>query len=54
MKFFASFDDFGLAEYYNLARNDIDVLKMYVCGDFDPLIDVSLMKYEYYYYTYTK
>lgn len=44
----------GWTKYYDMGHNDLPILKFYACGEFDPLIDTDLMKYEYYYYTYIK
>jgi len=53
-KAFMTVGDDGWTKYYDMGHNDLPILKFYACGEFDPLIDTDLMKYEYYYYTYIK
>lgn len=53
-KAFMTVGDEGWTKYYDMGHNDLPILKFYACGEFDPLIDTDLMKYEYYYYTYLK
>ncbi|KAL4446862.1 hypothetical protein ABPG74_014834 [Tetrahymena malaccensis] len=53
-KAFMTVGEEGWTEYYQMGHNDLPILKFYCCGEFDPLIDTDLMRYEYYFYTYIK